>query len=552
MKKTATLWLPLAAVFCCAAALPPALEQSLGKLPVDLKNDPYLSKIVFSQNSAHFALRQSQGTKFSVMVDGKSGPDYAEIGDIAISPDGLHTAYSARKDKNWLMVLDGQEIPAFDGVAGRAVFSPDSQHVVYRAKKGTQLTTVADGKAGPFYDFDFSQKSTRIDYSLAYSPDSRHLAYVAGQGSQFRVVFDGKPGPLYEAIGSRGAENGIPWFVFSADSQHYAYRALKGDKLVVVRDGQEGPEYVGYNFNYSKYNSGFPPNWFLLSPDGKHLAYLAVKDSSTFNNTVVVDGREGATYDSIDETTWLLSSDGKHLAYFATKNGKDIVVWDGHESREYEYNHAAIEKNQLKLSADGQHLAYVAKLGGRNFVVRDNVEESKFDGDYTNLSLSADGRHLAYIVVNREVGDFVVVDGTAGRVFNSIRNDPLTFTPDGKILAYIAVQDGQYFCIAGGRVSPPYDLIAKPGTSADGQHFGFWAKKGPKWVLVLDGLESPPFDNPTLIYNTMPAPIFRSEKNSPVVDFLTMSAPRPTLALEYLATRNGILYRVTQPLPAPP
>jgi len=43
-------------------------------------------------------------------VDGQAGAEYDAIGkgSLLFSPDGKHLAYSARKGRKWLVVVDGQ------------------------------------------------------------------------------------------------------------------------------------------------------------------------------------------------------------------------------------------------------------------------------------------------------------------------------------------------------------------------------------------------------------------------------------------------------------
>ena len=37
---------------------------------------------------------------------------------------------------------------------------------------------------------------------------------------------------------------------------------------------------------------------------------------------------------------------------------------------------------------------------------------------------------------------------------------------------------------------PPWGHI----TSSDGKHAAYWAKNGDKWLVVVDGVEGPPYD----------------------------------------------------------
>ena len=59
-----------------------------------------------------------KGDKLLVVVDGKEGPAYDEIGegDPIFSPDGKRVAYVAWKGDKQLVVVDGEEGPAYDGI----------------------------------------------------------------------------------------------------------------------------------------------------------------------------------------------------------------------------------------------------------------------------------------------------------------------------------------------------------------------------------------------------------------------------------------------------
>ena len=72
---------------------------------------------------------------------------YDEAANLTYSKDGSY-AYAARNGKNWFIVVNGTEGPAFDR-AIEPLFSPDCRYVVYRARKGgKRFVVVADAKDG--------------------------------------------------------------------------------------------------------------------------------------------------------------------------------------------------------------------------------------------------------------------------------------------------------------------------------------------------------------------------------------------------------------------
>lgn len=108
----------------------------------------------------------------------------------ALSPDGKHLAYAARKDGKEFIVVDGQKQEGFDKVS-RPVFSPDGKRLAYAARKDKEgVFVVVDGQRGE----EFYYAGIPV-----FSPDSKLVAYAAseGKGKSFLIVDDpeSKPPP---------------------------------------------------------------------------------------------------------------------------------------------------------------------------------------------------------------------------------------------------------------------------------------------------------------------------------------------------------------------
>ena len=84
------------------------------------------------------------------MIDGQeAGNEYDETGLALFSPDGKHVAYAAKKGAKAVVVLDGREGPEFDQIGvSYVLFSPDGAHTGYTAQSGGKWMAVVDGKAG--------------------------------------------------------------------------------------------------------------------------------------------------------------------------------------------------------------------------------------------------------------------------------------------------------------------------------------------------------------------------------------------------------------------
>jgi Tol biopolymer transport system component len=118
--------------------------------------------------------------------------------------------------------------------------------------------------------------------------------------------------------------------------------------------------------------------------------------------------------------------------------------------------------------------------------------------------LSNDDKHIAYSVKTND-GEFVMVDGVAGKTYTSIPRYPLTeagiqeqikFSPDGRRVAYVARKGVKFLVVVDGKEGPEYDRIrvGAPSFSPDSRRLSYFAERGGKTFAVVDGIESKPFD----------------------------------------------------------
>jgi Tol biopolymer transport system component len=429
------------------------VEERLGAVPenvVQITPGPGFERVVCVVR---------HGEKWAVIVDGKTGPEYNEIGDLwqfirggkhtpIFSPDGKRVAYVARKGHKWQVIVDGQAGPEYDLIVEPGpFFEPDGKHVTYTAQIGDKFVTVKDGQPGPEHDL-----------SPARFP---------------RVVTDGQPAAEYELVHD---------VVSSRDGLHRAFVAAKEWVLVddwpfrirravqevVVVDGREGPAYLRV----------FALN---LSPDGRRVAYSVWKDLAQHPNyfdpnswfcvptgasqiveLVVVDGKEQSAYDRVDCP--FFSPDGRHVAYEARKGNKWQVIVDGQAGPEFRCVWYPT------FSPDGKRLAYVAMKDEKCLMVVDSQVGPEYDNVYKGrLAFSNDSRHYAYSA--QKGGKWlVVVDGQEGAQFAKVVGDSLVFSPDGRILAYVACNKGKERVLLAGEEGPEYDEIIRGGPvfSADG------------------------------------------------------------------------------------
>ena len=135
------------------------------------------------------------------------GPVFDEIGVPLWSADGSHLAYAARRDRDWLIVLDGRELVGGKHV-GDPVFSRDGSRFGFVARRGKQSVAVIDGHDHPF-DLAFED-------TLVFSQDHRRWAIVAGDlgREQMFIAVEGRaqlPLPAIEiySAAAQGAQGNV-------------------------------------------------------------------------------------------------------------------------------------------------------------------------------------------------------------------------------------------------------------------------------------------------------------------------------------------------------
>ena len=103
---------------------------------------------------------------------------YDEAVNLVYSKDARFYAYAARKGRNWFVVVNGKEGPAFDRVV-TPLFSPDSKYLVYRARKnGKRFVVIAD----------ISGKTIQLHpayeqvHQTVFTPDGKPVAYGVKDG----------------------------------------------------------------------------------------------------------------------------------------------------------------------------------------------------------------------------------------------------------------------------------------------------------------------------------------------------------------------------------
>jgi hypothetical protein len=150
------------------------------------------------------------------------------------------------------------------------------------------------------------------------------------------------------------------------------------------------------------------------------------------------------------------------------------------------------QKPLIRFNSDGSGVAYRIRSGAGCCIVVDGVKGPEVDSCQTLVS-SPDGKRFAYAATRGGKG-FVVVGGNKEKEYPKVRGP--VFSPDGSIVAYNAFpREGKRVVVTNGVESREYDvedvkhLYFPFYFSADGKHVGYFASRGSKQFVVVDGIE---------------------------------------------------------------
>ena len=380
-----------------------------------------------------------------VEVDGVRGPtfDAIALGALAMSSDGAHLAYAARRSDRWTVVADGREGPAYDGI-GEIVYSSDGAHLAYAAERAGAWRVIADGLEGP-------EVTSVLAHTLQITQG--HVAYAATRSDGVHVVVDGVLGTAWSGVGRltlRGA--------------HVAYVARVGDIAIAVVDGVAGPGYDAIA---------------ELVVGADHVGYVAQRGNRW---VAVVDGVESAPWELVRGLTF--SGDGAHVAYAARRAHDDTTgVVDGTPGVSYR----GVRPATIAFPDGADRPTFVARRGDRFFVVHGDVEGPPFD-DVRTPVLGPAGR-WGYV---GRYGDawMPVIDGVEARAFRWA-SDPV-FSDDGRRVGFLARRGADVSAIVDD-TEHRFDIVLD-GTLAFGPsgHWGCVAgdRKQRSFYFVIDGVRT--------------------------------------------------------------
>ncbi len=442
-----------------------------------------------SLHDSHLATAHMEGSRYVVTVDGVDGPrvngivpiyasfepDQRLYEAVAMSDDGNHYAYLARYRGKLVVFEDGRKILQFP-LNGAIMtpcyltFSPHGgEHLLLAAQEvsSSDEKLWVDGKPTPANIAEPGGNSPIVTFSA----DGQHYLYLGtleNGSSKYVLVVDGKkvgysvagivPGSprftgdsqhvlcvVQRSVGQKTVESvlldGKP--VVTGDQIDSIVTAPRGSSfaaVVQVHNNTQCAVYLnGIEVPFTRFagnNNSVP----LFSPDGKRLAVAC--NFGTGNAYVVLDGKQGDTYDHIHDNLKVFYQTGEHLAmkfsadsqsfaYLADAGSKTFAVVDGHE---YDPGFSRGSAFGLIFSPEGHHVVAFGEVAGGSGSngLAVFVDGRRVGGiSYSTFVFSPHGLHWADFS-----SDGLDVDGQ-NLSFTSTDNGNNTFrfSPDGKELA---------------------------------------------------------------------------------------------------------------------
>jgi hypothetical protein len=188
------------------------------------------------------------------------------------------------------------------------------------------------------------------------------------------------------------------------------------------------------------------------------------------------------------------SRDDRAIAYVVKRGDKMAVVWNGVEQKPY-------DKAGYWTADDVAEMERLRKRFGSSVIVQ--VPPLR----YTALVLSDGGKHIAYLASSKE-GQWVVHDRDEGRMYEEIgpfydsmygeadKRCDLVLSEDGEHVAYTARRGSEWFVVMDSVESGPYEKVDRESLqmSDNGEHLAYVAHAAGKAFAVFDGLNHEVFD----------------------------------------------------------
>jgi len=225
------------------------------------------------------------------------------------------------------------------------------------------------------------------------------------------------------------------------------------------------------------------PDSTRASPDARRIAWTVKSEDRT---AVFLDGKKCGEYGAVVDI--LFSPDGKRFACVALReDGKKLALFlDGVESKGYD----AFHQENRYFGPFGRSVAFSVRDGGVFKVVRDGVESKGYSGGASPPVFSPDGKRIAYIAFPEPKPStrlLVVVDGKEGPLYDGIDKRSPLFSPDSRKCVYMAKKGERFVVVVDGVESPEFESISAPVFSPDGSKLAYFGEREGVDSLNLNG-----------------------------------------------------------------
>jgi hypothetical protein len=253
---------------------------------------------------------------------------------------------------------------------------------------------------------------------------------------------------------------------FDADVTKMGFNSDGSKVGFIAQDTREKKYFVFLNESKSgPYDEAYYP---AFSGDGSKFAYAAQNNGKEF---VVVDGVEGKQYDRIGTAEGYnkniaIDETGSKIAYVAERSGKYFVVVNGKEGKEYDYI------SNLRILS-GQRVNYRAKLGDKELFITDEGVQTRTET--TQLTNPFGGKSTAKLL---KVGDkqVAVINGKESRPYDSLlvnSGRTFLFSRDDQKVAYIAKDMDNEFAVVNNIEGKPYKGVSNLVFSPDSKMLAY-------------------------------------------------------------------------------
>ncbi len=355
-----------------------------------------------------------------------------------------------------------KQIAVIDGIKGQPF---EKVNMPFFSPDSKYFTYSAhDGKKWIWITGEKKEKAVDTSATIAfqmYGPDNKNIVYILNDGSKFFLKYKGIKSKSYNAINANS-------IVFSKDGNSIAFTATQDKKQLIVLNDEEQTLFD---------QVGFP----VLSADGKHLGFWAINGNKSF---AVIDKVQSRAYENVSSI--IFSDHGNHFAYQAVSGNKNIVIYDSTESEKYDVVHS------LCFNPDGLRLAYGVELAKprkedfKHHLVIDGKISAPYETVVENsLKFSSDGKSFAFEGENHDQF-FMVLNGADGKHYSDVMQFTATFSPDNLRFAYVAENEYKRFINADTVEGKPFQDIYSIAFSPNSRWFAYSARLNDKELIIVE------------------------------------------------------------------